>query len=393
MPAGVEDEAAACEAVPGDIGAPPEAAPADIGAPAEATPADIGAPAEATPPEHEMRGELASDAGARQYDTIRVFRWARTTGGVDLGRHEESATRMGRATARLRLTGPTRPLYRPPNEWAQLLDEMEIQFPNFCDVLRYVVRPHAALTARGLRHRMPPLLLVGPPGIGKTKFARSLAAVLGLPDPLFIPIAGETNGSRLGGSSTFWANASPGQVFEMLAWGHRGKPAIANALVVIDEIDKASTGDYDPVGALYDLLEADTAHEFVDQALPDIMINAAHLHLVCTANVIEAVPLPIRNRMLTFEIQAPAPEQAAHIVRKVFEELVAGLGVDFATALPQSVVSDAAAIEPRQTKLLLEAALASALAAERGHLQTEDWLAVRQMIKPRQKSVGFVGST
>lgn len=355
--------------------------------------AETTAPAPATSADVEPGTGPTSSSTPREYDEIRVFRWGRTTGGAELGRNEESAGRMAKATARLRSTGLMRPLYRPPSDWARMLDEMETNFPNFGDVLRYVVRPHAALTARGLRHRMPPLLMVGPPGIGKTKFAKSLAKVLGLPGPLFISIAGETNGSRLGGSSTFWANASPGEIFEALAWGHKGKPAIANGLVIIDEIDKASAGDYDPLGALYNLLEADTAHEFVDQALPDVLMDAGHLHLVCTANVIEAVPLPIRNRTLTFEIQLPAPEQAAHIVRTIFEELVEELMVDFATALPQSVVSDAATIEPRQTKLLLGAALANALAAERDHLQAEDWLAVRSMIKPGKSSVGFVSST
>jgi MoxR-like ATPase len=255
-----------------------------------------------------------------------------------------------------------------------------------------VVRPHAALCAKGLSHRMAPLLLVGPPGIGKTKFARTLACALGLPPPVFISIAAETNGSRLGGSSTFWSNASPGDIFEALAWGHRGAPAIANGLLVIDEIDKVSTTEYDPLGALYNLLEVDTAREFVDQALPDVLLDASHLHVISTANNLEAVPLPIRSRMLTFEIEAPEPGQAAAIVRQMFEELVDRLDVRVSARLPAEVVSDAASVEPRQAKLLLEAALANALIAERDCMEVQDWLAVRAMVKSRHRSMGFVAS-
>ena len=60
---------------------------------------------------------------------------------------------------------------------------------------------------------------VGGPGIGKTTFANALAALLGTPPPLFVSMAAETNGSSISGSSTFWSNSSPGQVFEFIAWG------------------------------------------------------------------------------------------------------------------------------------------------------------------------------
>lgn len=331
---------------------------------------------------------------SKSNDEIQVFRWdeGRTAGGADLGRHEESAVRIAKAIRRLRATGPMRPVYPPPDAWASMLDSIETAFPNFSEVIRCVVRPHAALSAKGLRHRMPPLLLVGPPGIGKTKFAQTLAKALGLPSPLFVSIAAETNGSRLGGSSTFWSNASPGDLFESLAWGHRGGPAIANGLIVIDEIDKVSTRDYDPLGALYNLLEADTAREFVDQALPDVIVDASHLHVISTANVLESVPLPLRSRMLTFEIAQSPPEQAAYIVRQIFEELVSRMNIKLRAALPEPVISDAATVEPRQAKMLLEAALANALVAGRESVETHDWLAVRSMVKARKSSIGFVSS-
>jgi hypothetical protein len=339
---------------------------------------------------------MEEDAGAGDSGPqIQVFDWnpvADVTGGADRGRHDEAATRMAKAIKRLRATKRTRPRRLPPATWPQLLEQLEERFPNFAAVVGAVIRPHVALSARGLQHRMPPLLLVGPPGIGKTYFAKGLCEVLGVPQPLFISIASETNGSALGGSSTFWSNSSPGKIFESLAWGHRGGPAVANGLVVVDEVDKVRARDYDPLGALYDLLEADTAQVFVDQSLPDVTIDASHLRIVCTANDLAVIPLPIRSRLLVFEIEAPAPGQAAEVVRNIFAAVVERLGSLVSSSLPQAVVDEAAQMEPRQVRLLLEGAVASAMTDGRDRVDARDWHAVRGAGRAavRRVPMGFV---
>ena len=104
------------------------------------------------------------------------------------------------------------------------------------------------------------MLLLGPPGVGKTHFARELAQLLGT-GMGFISMSSLTAGWVLSGASSQWKGARPGKVFETLVDGQ-----YANPVMVVDEIDKAGGEHaYDPLGALYSLLEHDTAGRFTDE--------------------------------------------------------------------------------------------------------------------------------
>jgi hypothetical protein len=326
---------------------------------------------------------------------VQVFRWNESVlaGGVDRGRDADGAGRIARTLKRLKGTGAERPLCAPPAGWAQLADDLVTEFPNFATVVSTLVRPHVALSALGIRSRLAPMLLVGPPGIGKTAFARSVAQLLNVPPPLVISVAAETNGSAIGGSSTFWANASPGRIFESMAWGERGGQAVADGLVILDEVDKvAGDSRYEPLGALYALLEADTARSFQDQSLPDVVVDASHLRIICTANDLHQIPLPLRSRMIVFQIDSPSREQARRIVSSMFRAAIRQMGIAMDPELPPDVIEEAAGLEPRRARLLLEAAVARALAREQTCLEVSDWQAVHKAgasVQPR--SIGFMG--
>src|SRR3954470_23023973 len=140
------------------------------------------------------------------------------------------------------------------------LDELFEELPNFTEVLEDI-RKHLALCIDSNDSvEVPPMLLLGEPGIGKTHFARKLSQLLGTGFG-FVPMSSLTAGWVLSGASSQWKNAKPGKVFDTFVNGD-----YANPVIVVDEIDKASAdGQYDPLGALYELLETQTATRFVDE--------------------------------------------------------------------------------------------------------------------------------
>ena len=276
--------------------------------------------------------------------------------------------------------GPERFQVKPSGVPAMhhLYDEL----PNFHEALDDVRRQLALCQDSRDALEITPMLLLGPPGVGKTHFAREVAKLLGTGCG-FVSMASLTAGWVLSGASSQWKGARPGKVFETLVDG-----AYANPVVVVDEIDKARAEHaYDPLGALYGLLEHDTACSFVDE-FAEVSIDASQVIWVATANDERAIPEPILNRMNVFEVHAPDADAARAIALRLYRSIRAehDWGQRFDDEPGDAVLGRLAGMAPREMRRAWMTAFGNARLAGRAALQLADV----PEAGPRRNPIGFV---
>jgi ATP-dependent Lon protease len=209
--------------------------------------------------------------------------------------------------------GPERFQVKPSGlpAMAHLYDEL----PNFHEVLDDLRRQLALCSDSRDALEITPMLLLGPPGVGKTHFAREVAQLLGT-GLGFVSMSSMTAGWVLSGSSSQWKGARPGKIFETLVDGQ-----YANPVMVVDEIDKTGGEHaYDPLGSLYSLLEHDTAESFTDE-FAEVSVDASQVIWVATANDARSIPDPILNRMNVFEVDMPDEAAARKIATRLYHRI------------------------------------------------------------------------
>src|SRR5919197_2045605 len=251
------------------------------------------------------------------------------------------------------------------------LPEMEPLFeelPNFGAVLQDI-RKHLALCIDSDDSiEMPPMLLLGEPGIGKTHFARKIAQLLGTGFGL-VPMSSLTAGWILSGASSQWKNAKPGKVFDTFVNGD-----YANPVIVVDEIDKASAdGQYDPLGALYELLEVKTATRFVDEFV-ELPIDASGAVWLATANDAARIPEPLLNRMTVYEIDSPDEAGSLRIARTIYNEIrnAHDWGRQFPEVPADDTLAKLASLPPREMRRTVQSAFGTQKLAGRAELRPDD---------------------
>ncbi len=262
------------------------------------------------------------------------------------------------------------------------MDDLFEDLPNFGAVLEDIRKQLALCIDSTDPVELPPMLLLGAPGIGKTHFARRVARLLGTGFG-FVPMSSLTAGWVLSGASSQWKNAKPGKVFDTFVNGD-----YANPVMVVDELDKTSAdGQYDPLGALYELLESKTAARFVDEFV-ELPIDASGTVWFATANEAARIPEPILNRMNVYEIEAPDAEGAARIALSIYREIRADhdWGRRFPEAPAGQVLEKLAELSPREMRRAIQSAFGNAKLAGRDELRAED---VGEARGGKRQRIGF----
>lgn len=300
---------------------------------------------------------------------------------IDRALEDPSASRneaLASLYEKMRQRGGGRFLVRPTAP--DMVDGLYDSCPNFREVIDDL-RKYVALAVAGNEPMsFTPILLLGEPGIGKTHFARELARAIGTGHE-FVSMSSLTAGWVLSGASAQWNNAKPGKVAHTLVHGE-----FANPVVVLDEVDKAG-GDsrYDPMGALYGLLERDTACRFKDEFV-DIDIDASHILWVSTANDERSIPEPILNRMNVYEVPRPDREAARAIAAALYRAIVGEHDWGFPPEADDEVLDSLAGMPPRDMKKRLLAAFGTAKLDGRSQLEARDFEAAPM---GRSRKIGF----
>lgn len=279
---------------------------------------------------------------------------------------------------RMKKLGGTRFVVKPGR--ADAVDPLLERCPNFSEVVEDLKKSLALAVSGGEPVNFPPMLLLGEPGIGKTHFARCLAEMLGT-GYQFVAMNSLTAGWILSGASAQWNHAKPGKVAQALVGGE-----VANPVMVLDEVDKAG-GDsrYDPMSALYELFEHDTAKRFRDEYV-DVEIDASHILWVTTANDVRNIPEPILNRMNVYEVPRPDEDESFQIACRLYREIVGAHDWGFPPEPPLDAMERLATLPPREQRRALMTAFGTAKLAGRDWLETDDFDSVRTS---RKRKIGF----
>jgi len=253
------------------------------------------------------------------------------------------------------LKSPSRELSQVPVDIMGRLDEVAQHFPNFHPVIDWL-QNQLALCALNEHFRpleFPPALIVGPPGIGKTRCLDVIAKALGV-ESKFVDGSSVTAGFVLSGSSPSWNKARQGLVLDQLLNGRT-----ANPLFIVDELDKMG-GDkrYPPDNVLLSLLEKQTAKQFRDE-FAGVSVRAHMLNWVATANDLSKVSKPLLDRFEVLTVDAPTAEQARAVATSVYHSMLSeypAWGPHFDCRLTDEVLDHLVAVPPRQLKRLLMSA-------------------------------------